>query len=89
MMLVRGLVNPLPTIVPAQHAAPDKVTSDIPSGNEDPPRVPELRPFRLRGEIEETVIHFSRRTHRTFRKICFELEITFGCATSNDENKVT
>jgi hypothetical protein len=33
--------------------------------------VPELRPFGLRGEIKETVIHFSRRTHRIVPKNLF------------------
>ena len=69
-MLVRGLVNPAPAVVPTQHAAPDKVTRDIPSGNEDLPRVPELRPFGLRGEIKEAMI-FSRRTHHIVPKNLF------------------
>ena len=70
-MLVRGLVNPAPAVVPTQHAAPDDMTRDIPSGNEDLPRVPELRPFGPRGEIKETMIHFSRRTHRIVPKNLF------------------
>ena len=48
----------------AQNAAPDKAASDVSPGNANLPRVPELRPFGLRREVKEAMVHFSRRRHR-------------------------